>query len=325
MIVAGGADSANTRKLAALCRESGIPFLSTTSGKGVLCENREYVFGNVIAKGVAREIMRSADVTIALGTRLRDVDAKRRGVKVHALVHADVDGRWIGKNYRTSLAIVGDVGKAIAEIGAAIGRAHFSWNMKALTESYQQEQAALEKTHLGFRIVRLLRNSIPDDTVTLWDLNLIGYWAEYYFPVLEQRTFLTPRGMSPIFYALPAAIGAKLGRAASPVLCVTGDASFVATAPELATIKNRGVPVVILVYNNASFGILENYMRQRYGSGDSMRLFTPDIVSLSRAFDIRAARAETPEELRRILIRDVTWSEPFVVEFRGPIFPPPWE
>jgi acetolactate synthase-1/2/3 large subunit len=327
VIIAGSAlmDEDSGARLQRLCSLSRIPLLFTTSGKGVVPEDREHAFGNVIAKGVAQEILRSADVTIALGTRLRDVDAKRRGVKVTSLIHADIDARWIGKNYRTDLRLAGDVKQSLAGISGIIEKRRFSWDVPALKKSQEQEQADLEKNYLGFRIIRLLRNVIPDDTVTLWDLTLVGCWAEYYFPVLHQRTFLTPRGMSPIFYALPAAIGAKLGRMRSPVLCVTGDASFVATAGELATIKKHNVPVVILVYNNSSFGILESSMRKRYGAVGSMQLYTPDIVGLSRSFGISAVRAETPEALKQALLHDVTWEEPFVLEFQCPVFPAPWE
>jgi thiamine pyrophosphate-dependent acetolactate synthase large subunit-like protein len=56
-----------------------------------------------------------------------------------------------------------------------------------------------------------------------------------------------------------------------------------------------------------------------------MQLFTPDIVELSRSFGIRAVRAETPEALKQVLLHDVTWEEPFVLEFRCPIFSAPWE
>lgn len=327
VMIAGGAlmDEDSGHLLEQLCSESRIPLFSTTSGKGVVPEDREYAFGNVIAKGTVQEILKSADVTIAVGTRLRDVDAKRRGVKVASLVHADVDARWMGKNYRTSVRIAGDVKKSLTGLSGIIGKRRFSWDLPALKRSQKQEQAWLEEKHPGFRVIRLLRNTVPDDTITLWDLTLAGYWAEYYFPVLRQRTFLTPRGISPIFYALPAAIGAKLGKPASPVLCVTGDASFVATAPELATLSDRGVPVVTLVCNNSSFGVLENYMQKRYGAGGSMHLFTPDIVKLSRSFDIKAARAETLEALKQVLLHDVTWEEPFVLEFRCPVFPAPWE
>ena len=73
-----------------LCRESDIPFLTSTGGKGTVREDKGYALGNVMAKGVAREVLGAADLTIAIGTRLRDVDTKRRGVKLGRLVHIEI-------------------------------------------------------------------------------------------------------------------------------------------------------------------------------------------------------------------------------------------
>ncbi|MGD0662089.1 MAG: thiamine pyrophosphate-binding protein [Syntrophorhabdales bacterium] len=306
------------------CAQAGIPFLTSTSGKGLLAEDRPHVFGNIVAKGTARAILDEADLVIALGTRLRDVDSKRRGVRIKRLIHIDEDERWLGKNYPSGLHVAGDVSKA-AEILLRLLRGMKSgWDMEGLHKARKKELGELERENIGFRIVSLLRRVIPDDAVTVWDLNMIGYWAEYYFPVLRERTFLFPRGVSPIFYAFPASLGAKLGKQEAPCLCVTGDGSFLPTAAELATVKKYGIPVVVLVYDNSSFGVLEDYMRKRHGIAEAMGLSNPDFSALVNSFGIKAARAESLQELERIFLNDVTWDEPYVVEFRFPLFPPPW-
>ena len=169
-----------------------------------------------------------------------------------------------------------------------------------------------------------MRRVIPDDTVTVWDLNMISYWAEYYFPALRERTFLSPRGISPIFYAFPASLGAKLGNGRTPCLCVTGDGSFLPTAAELATMRKYDVPVVVLIYDNSSFGVLEDYMTRRHYTKGAMGLINPDFSGLVSSFGIKAGRAESLEELEQIFLKDITWDEPYVVEFRYPLFPPPW-
>ena len=312
-------------ELDALCGASAIPFLATTSGKGVVSADRNYAFGNIIGKGVERQILQSADRVIAMGTRLRDVDAKRRGVKMKSLVHIDVDGRWLGKNYRPDLAMEGDMGQAVRALRSAMGGRRSTWDMEGLKKAREAELTRLERGHEGFRIVMLLRRVIPRDTVTVWDLNMCGYWAEYYFPVFEERTFLFPRGISPIFYGFPAALGAKLGREGRPCLCVTGDGSFLPTAGELATIAAYAIPVVVLIYNNGSFGLLEDFMKKRYGAGGTMSLTNPDFPDLARSFGIKAGRAGSLEDLEHIFLHRITWDEPYVIEFRYPLFPPPWE
>ena len=93
---------------------------------------------------------------------------------------------------------------------------------------------------------------------------------------------------------------------------------------ELATLKQYEIPVVILVYNNGSFGVLEEYMHRRYGRQRSMDLVSPDLLVLARSFDIKAERADDLEQLERVFRRSVKWDEPFLVEFRYPLLSLPW-
>jgi acetolactate synthase I/II/III large subunit len=198
------------------------------------------------------------------------------------------------------------------------------WDMRALKAEQGREQKELLESP-GYVITTLLRSVIPDHIMTVWDLNLISYWAEYYFPVLTEGTFITPRGTSPIFYAVPAAIGAKIARPEVPCLCVTGDGSVLPTLSEFATAKKYDIPVVFLVYNNNSYGILDEYMVKRYGLPGSMSLTNPDFVKLAQSFGIKAVRAKTPDELRRALRKETNWTEPFLIEFDYPVFAPPWQ
>jgi len=160
---------------------------------------------------------------IAIGTRLREMDARRRGVKLGDLIHIDVDQEWLGRNYPTMLGIAGHLATAVQGLSEILRKKRSAWNLRELKERQQREEAELEKTSEGLAIVRLLRSLIPGETVTVWDLNLIAYWAEYYFPVLNQRTFIEPRGSSSTFYGIPASIGARLGAPERPCLCVVGD------------------------------------------------------------------------------------------------------
>jgi acetolactate synthase-1/2/3 large subunit len=216
------------------------------------------------------------------------------------------------------------MGEAVEALGDALQGFRSTWDLPAMKALQHDETERLKKDSPGFAVMSCIRSCIPDDACTVWDLNMIAYWAEYCFPVLEQRTFIAPRGISPIFYAVPAAIGAKIGRPERPCLCVVGDGGGLPGLAELATVQKYRIPVVFLVYNNSGFGILENYMRGRYAMENTMDLTNPDFVRLAEAFGVRAARAENLDELERVLRTEITWEEPFLVEFKYPVFPPPW-
>jgi acetolactate synthase I/II/III large subunit len=307
-----------------MCKCSSIPFLTTTSGKGILDEENPWCFGNITQKGIAKEIVSSADITIAIGTRLRDVDAKRRGVKIRELVHFDIDDTWIDKNYSASFRACGEVLSFLQCLSDVTLGKTFNWPLCDLKDAQKRERVSLYKGFQGFRIIDLLKKLVPDETTTVWDLNLMAYWAEYYYNVRHQHTFIMPRGISPIFYALPAAIGARLARPERPCLAICGDGSILPTLGELATIQKYKIPVTILVFNNSSFGILEDYMNSTCSMKGAMDLNNPDFVKIALSFGIKAKCAKTLDQLRRIFLNHVPWDEPYLVEFQQPVFPPPW-
>ncbi len=307
-----------------ICVRSSIPLVTSTAGKGVVPEDRPYAFGNVMQKGIVREMINEADVVIAAGTRLRDVDARRRGVKIRNLVHVDLDGSWIDKNYRSGASLSGDPIQSLQQIEAILSSKRSLWNLSDLRERYNVQAKSLSSRSPGYRIIQELRRVIPPETLTFWDLNLMAYWAEYHFPIFRQNTFFMPRGASPIFFALPAAMGGVVGVPGRPCLAVCGDGGILPVIGELATIVQYRLPLVILVYNNGAYGILEDYMSATYHLDGVMTLKNPDYVALARAFGIKAKRATTPAGLTKIFAADVRWDEPFLIEFRSPLFPPPW-
>jgi thiamine pyrophosphate-dependent acetolactate synthase large subunit-like protein len=308
-----------------MCTKASIPFFTSTGGKGVVREDNPYSFGNFIQKGIVRDMTASSDMVVAVGTRLRDADAKRRGLKIRELIHIDVDDRWINKNYPATLKITGDIKQALEGLCKVMKGKKFEWNLKEMKETQRKEYEILRKKAPGFRMTELIRRVIPENTAIVCDLNYPSYWAEYFFPVYHQNAFLMPRGISPIFYSLPASIGAKIGRPERPCLCLAGDGSLLPTIAELATIKRYNIPVVIFVHNNNSFGILEDLMTERYRISGSMELKNPDFVKIAGSFHIKAKRAKTFEGLRKIFIRDITWDEPYLIEFESPVLPQPWD
>jgi len=308
-----------------MCTEASIPFFTSTGGKGIVREDSLYAFGNIIQKGFVRDAIASSDIVIAIGTRLRDTDSKRRGVKIGELIHIDIDDRWINKNYHATLQITGNIEKALKGLYQILEVKKFEWNLADMKRAKKKEYEAIKKTSPGLHMIELIRQVIPEDTVIVCDLNYPSYWAEYFFPVYHQNAFLMPRGISSIFYCLPASVGAKIGRAESPCLCLAGDGSVLPTIAELATIKKYNIPVVIYIQNNNSFGILEDMMDERYGISGAMELKNPDFVKIARAFNIKAKRVKTLEGLKKVFVRDITWDEPYLVEFESPILPLPWD
>ncbi|MEN6615922.1 MAG: thiamine pyrophosphate-binding protein [Syntrophorhabdus sp.] len=301
-----------------------IPFLTSTSGKGIVSDRQAFSFGNMISKGVSRTILGDADIVIAAGTRLRDVDSKRRGIKIPNLVHIDIDDRWINRNYHAAASFTGQAEVALQCLSNAVRGRSFAWDMPKLKQQEERQRLFLKENAAGYALIDCIRASIPDTTVMVCDLNIPSYWAEYYFPVYHQRSFFMPRGISTIFYSLCAAIGAKIGCPELPCLALCGDGSVLPQVAELATIVSHNIPVVILVDNNNSYSILEDAMRNRYGIKGSMDLKNPDFVRLANSFGIKAKAVDNLSDLGHVFARDIRWDEPYLVEYKDAVSYPPW-
>jgi acetolactate synthase-1/2/3 large subunit len=312
-------------QLGEVCKKAGVPILTSTSGKGAISDDHHCAMGHMASLGQVRKILDMSDMVLAIGTRLRKSDTINRGIKLKRLVHIDVDERWLDQNYRAHLAMVADMTASVDSLAHIWKDKRFLWDLSSLKIMQEEQKAELTQSKDGMRLVKLLGESVPKNTTTVWDPTMFGYWAEEWFSVFRPRSFIYPHGTSSIFFGLPAAIGAKLGRPQDACLCVMGDGGFLSVSAELITLKTHNIPIVVLIYNNSSYGVLEYYMEQRFGKRNKMTLANPDFIKLSLSFGIKAARAENIEQLESIFQHYVTWDEPFVIDFDFHLFAPPWQ
>jgi len=143
-------------------------------------------------------------------------------------------------------------------------------------------------------------------------MTILAYWAAAHFPVLNPRTFLYPLGSGTLGYAWPAALGASLAAPDTPVLAVVGDGGFLYGIQELATARQYGLKVAVLVVDDGGYGILREYQRDSFGQTTAVDLDEPDFVALAEAFGVHAERT-TPEELEGALRRALAHEGPALV------------
>src|SRR5262249_44030472 len=133
----------------ALC----APVIFSTPGKGVIAEDHSLSFGNAARRLVVKEIVPECDVALAIGTRLREVDAKRRGLVLPQLIQVDWDERWIGRNFPTAVPLVGDLRAITQELRHQLEGEPYTgqrqarvaeWRRRADAESAQLRQELTE-------------------------------------------------------------------------------------------------------------------------------------------------------------------------------------
>lgn len=283
----------------------GAPVMTTVSAKGIVPEDNPLVFGNLVRKGVIGETRKTCDVVMAIGTRLRAVDAQRRGLVLPKLIHVDWDNRWMNRNFPVEIELPGNLTATVRAIlhgleGEARKEDRFRW-MKDMRKRMEQEEGSIRKEHGAMSYLDALRAALPRESSLVIDNTQLGYWAEYFYPSYCPDGLVGAKGSSTIGFAFAAAIGAKMACQERPVLALIGDGGFLYSSHELSTCLRHHIGFPVLVSNDRAYGVIAHLQRTTYGQEYESRLVNPDFLTLARAYGIEGIRVTSPEGLEETL------------------------
>lgn len=286
-----------------VCEALEAPLLTSAEGKGLVSEEEPFVFGNAARRGVARKIIESSDLVLALGTRLRHCDFTRRGVEFPRLIHLDWDDSYANKNHRAEIVLSGDIramSSALAQglrEGAALRRKG-GWDLKSLREEMLLERGEISGKCRELLYVDALRAAMPADGALVVDNTILGYWAEYFYKALFPGSLVTAKGSSIIGFSFPAAAGLKLACPKRPVAALIGDGGFFYCSQEISTCLRHDIGFPVIVVNDGSFGMIGLLQQQMYKRGGYETGFVnPDLRAFAASFGIPSERIEGPEAL----------------------------
>jgi acetolactate synthase-1/2/3 large subunit len=161
-------------------------------------------------------------------------------------------------------------------------------------------------------LLETLREALPRDAVTAWDMTILAYWAAAHFPAYEPRTFLYPLGSGTLGYAWPAALGASLAVPGRRVLAVAGDGGFNYGIAELAAARQYDLDAKLLLVDDGGYGILREYQRDQFGQTTSVDLVEPDFRELVEAYGVPVVSVG-PEQLGDALAASFSKDGPAVL------------
>jgi acetolactate synthase-1/2/3 large subunit len=179
------------------------------------------------------------------------------------------------------------------------------------------------------RLLDDLRGALPRDAIVADDLCLAGYWAPLALEVYEPRTLLHPGMYGTLGYALPAAIGAQIGRPDRVTVALSGDGGFLYTSQELATAIDQRVNLVAIVFNDNAYGALRLYQDRLFeGRRIGVELHNPDFSKLGEAYGAYGVKLRTASDLGSAVSSAVDRGGVTVIEcpLDGELasLPPPW-
>ena len=310
LYVGGGAVASGAQaEVTALAEKTNILVTTTLLGKGSLDETHPLSIGMLGMHGTAyaNHAVNQSDLLIAVGARFDDrvtgnVDKFATGAKI---IHIDIDPAEIGKVIQPDVPIVGDVKSILAELIKHVdAKPATEWNDQIMEWKRRFPLVYPQDGNLyaEHAIVRL-SETFDHDCIMATDVGQHQMWAAQYFKCRRSRQWITSGGLGTMGFGLPAAIGAAFANPDKRVVCLSGDGSFQMMTQELMTATVYGLPIIALVVNNKSLGMVrqwqEMFYEERYSQVDLQA--SPDFVKLVEAYGGVGFRARTPEELDAVL------------------------
>ena len=316
---------------------TGIQVVTTLMARGVFPDDHPLCLGMPGMHGTiaATTAMQKSDLLIALGARFDDrITGRVNGFAPDAkIIHVDIDPAEQGKVRRPDVPIVGDCrlvteelvaavrdlldgGTAPADISAWKSRVSGWQEIFPLTYDDAEAGAALKPQYC----LEKLRDSAPAGTIVASGVGQHQMWASLHWNFNEPYTWVNSGGLGTMGFAIPAAIGAKVGRPDKTVWAVDGDGCFQMTAQELVTATVERIPVKIALLNNSYLGMVRQWQEMFYDERYSevyLSTETPDYVKWAESMGCVAIRVESPEEVQPAIDKANSINDrSVVVEFR---------
>jgi acetolactate synthase-1/2/3 large subunit len=318
IILAGGGviKSGAHDYLLQLAESALIPVASTLMGKGAIPEDHPLALGLVGMHGTvqANKLVNEADLILAIGVRFSDrTTMEVRGFAPDArIVHFDVDPTEVSKNVRASHAVIGDLRSSLKLLLEMFRERARTGNWGAWRRRVNEVSSEWRDRILGTKsefsppyLLRAMREVLPPGAIVATEVGQNQMWAALYFRALRPRTFITSGGLGTMGFGFPAAIGAKAARPDVPVVDIAGDGSFMMTMNSLATSIDEKLPVIVVILNNSSLGMVAQWQRLFYNRRYAATLFgaNPDFVRLAESFGAEGVRVYSLDEFRSALAR----------------------
>ncbi|WP_202210337.1 5-guanidino-2-oxopentanoate decarboxylase [Pseudomonas paraversuta] len=327
LILAGGGAIDAAPALQQLAERLGAPVALTINAKGMLPAAHPLLIGSTQSLVATRALVAEADVVLAIGTELAETDYDitfAGGFEIPGvLLRIDIDPDQTVRNYAPALALVADARVAaealLAELGVLPARGA-EWG--AARVSRLQAQLASDwdaPTRAQTHFLQTLFDVLPD-AVCVGDSTQPVYTGNLTFnPDQPRRWFNSSTGYGTLGYALPAAVGAWLGRrsggqAGGPVLCLIGDGGLQFTLSELASAVEARTPIILLLWNNQGYGEIKKYMLNRAIEPVGVDIYTPDFIGVAKAMGCAALAVEGEGQLRAALASAADRQGPTLIE-----------
>ena len=310
LVIAGGgiAISDSVEVFRRFIERTGLPVTSTLKGLGVIPPDSPGYVGmlGMHGNGAANHAVQNCDLLMVVGARFDDRATGHLAQFAPAarIIHLDIDAAEISKLRKADVAIVSELEPALEGIRPE-RKANKGWRAQCAgwTKEFAWRYDAPVKGIYAPKLLRDLSAARPGGLTITCDVGQHQMWVAQHCQFSDPLQHISSGGLGTMGYGLPAAIGAKVAKPETTVVCVSGDGSIMMNIQELATLKRYGIDVKILLLDNSALGLVRQWQEIFFEGNYSEVHLTdnPDFAAVARAFGIQARSIKEPEEVNEAL------------------------
>ena len=333
--VGGGIIKANaSAELMQLAQLVNAPVVTTLMARGAFPDSHPLHLGMPGMHGTVAAVtaLQKADLLITLGARFDDrVTGKLSSFATKAkVIHADIDPAEIGKNRHADVPLIGDLKLTLKALMPAV-QTEFAKNRADISAWLNEVNSWRQRFPLGFDepadgslspqyVIKRIGEISGPDAIIAAGVGQHQMWASQFINYEKPRTWLNSGGLGTMGYAVPAAMGAKVGAPNQTVWAIDGDGCFQMTNQELVTCALNNIPIKVAVINNESLGMVRQWQtlfyNQRYSNTDLHSKRVPDFKLLAEAMGCVGMRCEKKSDVDKTIAEAMAINDrPVVIDF----------
>ncbi len=337
VIIAGGGSilSGASREIVALAERLGAPVATTMNGRGTIPDSHGLAVGalgsstgGTLGRGrIANAAVADADVVLIAGSRTGQIcylNWEQPGPNT-SVIHIDIDPEEPGRNFRTDITLIGDVRETVRDLIE-----HPATERTGAAEQVIRQFASEKDTWRGEfervaysnrtpvrpeRVLAEISGRVDQDTIIVNDASYVSGWTFSHIDnVARGAHILSPRGTGGLGWSIPAALGAKLASPGSKTICLTGDGAFGYIMAELETASRYDIPIVVVVFNNATLGFQRHYENKLFGSYGECDLSDIDYAALAKCLNCAGERVVEAEHFAAAIERGLDCGGVYLID-----------
>ena len=301
-----------------LAKTINAPVMTSLLGKGAFDETDDLALGMLGMHGrkVSNDSINESDLLIAIGIRFSDRTTDTK------IIHIDIDPAEIGKNVDIDLPIVGDARNILSSLNKVLDGYKASDDVNKWTEMIKQRKQDLlprvtydDVPLKPQTVIKEISEVLTPESILTTDVGQNQMWAAHFYDTQKPRKFISSGGLGTMGFGFPSAIGAKVACPDDPVVSINGDGGFLMVCQELATVHEYDIPIIAVVLENRTLGMVYQWQSLLYNERHSQTLLgnSPDFVKLAESFGVNAVRITKPGETKEALASAIKDNEPILL------------